>query len=84
MCVQFMKSRLENSTTEHILHKALTVPTIIHLDIQIIVNNLNFYQFKGFNFLWCMIQRLTVQTLVSVCCVLEQDTLSALPQSTQL
>ena len=30
------------------------------------------------------IQRLTVGTLTSVCCILEQDTLSALLQSTQL
>ena len=33
---------------------------------------------------WFWIQRLTVRTPASVCCVLEQDTLSALLQSTQV
>ena len=45
--------------------------------------NLGTYWSSGQN-VGFLLQRLTVQILTSVCCVLEQDTLSALLQSTQL
>ena len=46
---------------------------------EIALKNNHYYYYVGF---W--LQRLTVQIPTSVCCVLEQDTLSALLQSTQL
>ena len=51
--------------------------------VVVCLKNYGAYWSSGYNVgFW--IQRLTVQIPTSACCILEQDTLSALLQSTQL